>query len=183
MRATAREFQVRCLKETHLCQCVHEAWDKMKKGIPGHTIDIAKATGFALLGVMQTTGVVDGDISFVAMETCSALHRTTSTDGTEVEETIKDRTIITNVEFGLLPLVRVHIVRGDPPEKLNVLVSVELRHFHHIRRFGALNFEFAWLEESMKVWRAPLGSICDSMTTGRRARRRPSNEPREGPPP
>lgn len=92
------------------------------------TIDIAKSTGFALLGVVQSTSPIDGDVALLPVETGCALHGAASADTTELEQPVKDRTIITDVVLSLFAHVTVHVVWGDSSQEVDVLVCVELGH-------------------------------------------------------
>lgn len=103
-----------------------------------HTVDIAEATGFALLGVVKTTGPVDSNVALLSVQSGSSLHAATSTDAAEFEEAVKYRAVITDVVFALLAHVAVHIVRGDFLEEVNIVVGVELCHFATSRWLGAL---------------------------------------------
>ena len=77
---------------------------------------------------MQTSGPVDSDVAFLPVQPGSALHTSTGTDAAEFEETVKYRTIVTDVELGLFALEVVHVLGADLLQKINVLVGVELGH-------------------------------------------------------
>ncbi len=102
------------------------------------TIDVTEATCLALLRMMKSTSPVDCDIAFATVETSSTLHASTSTNTTELEESVKDRAIVTNIVLPLLLCERVHVVWCHFLEEVDVLVSVELGHFMTGGGFGAL---------------------------------------------
>lgn len=62
---------------------------------------------------MEAAGPVDGNVAFLTVESGSTLHAAAGTDAAELEETVKDRTIIANIEFGLLPLEVFHVLWAD----------------------------------------------------------------------
>ena len=94
-----------------------------------NVVDIAKAACFALFGVMQTAGPIDCYVSFSTIQTGSPFHAPTGANRTEFEKSVKDRTVISNIEFGLLFRVGVHVVWCDLLQKLDIFVGVELCHF------------------------------------------------------
>ena len=103
------------------------------------TIDVAEATGLALLGVMESTSPVDRDVAFASVEARSALHAATGGDTAELEEAIKDGTIVADIELALLFHEGVHIVGGDLLEKVDILVRMKLGHFMLCSWFSSLN--------------------------------------------
>lgn len=102
------------------------------------TIDVAETTGLALLGVMESTSPVDCDVAFSSVEARSAFHAATSGDTTELEEAIKDGTIVADVELALLFHEGVHIVWSDLLEKVDILVRMKLGHLMLCSWFGSL---------------------------------------------
>lgn len=83
------------------CQC--ERYREYRPSVNALlTIDVAEAASLALLGVMQPTSPIDGNVTLVSRETSCSFHGSTSRDGTVLEETVKDRTVICDVELGLL---------------------------------------------------------------------------------
>jgi hypothetical protein len=102
------------------------------------TIDIAETACFALLGMMKTSSPIDCYVAFATIETGSTLHASTRANTAELEESIEDRTIITNVIFALLLSERVHVVGRDLLKEVDVLVGVELSHLMACGRLGAL---------------------------------------------
>ena len=92
------------------------------------TVDVAETTGFALLGVMQTTSPVHSNIAFAAVQPRRTLHAAASTDTAEFEQTVEDRTVVADVVFALLFAEVVHVVWGDALQEVDVLVGVELGH-------------------------------------------------------
>jgi hypothetical protein len=87
---------------------------------------------------MKTSSPIDCDVAFATVQTRCTLHATTRADTTELEESVKDRTIITNIVFPLLLGERVHIVGCDLLKEVDVLVGMELGHLMTGGRFGAL---------------------------------------------
>jgi hypothetical protein len=78
---------------------------------------------------MQSTSPIDCDIALSSVQTRRALHGATSTDPAELEQAVKDGTVISDVVFALLFGEVVHVVRCDFVEELDIFVGVELRHF------------------------------------------------------
>ena len=103
------------------------------------TVDVTKATGFALLRVMKSASPVDRDIALLAVQTSSTFHRTASADPAEFEQAIEYGTIISDVELALFLGVGLHVVRSDLLEEVNVLVSMELCHLQVRRWLRALD--------------------------------------------
>jgi hypothetical protein len=103
-----------------------------------HTIDVAKTTGLALLGVMQTASPIDGDVALLAVEASRALHATACADAAELEEAIEDGAVVADVVLALLSHKGVHIVGRDLLKEFDVLVGVELRHLGRDGRLRTL---------------------------------------------
>ena len=93
------------------------------------TIDVAEATGLAILGVVQAAGPVDGDVALAAVQTSGALHGAAGTDAAELKQAVEHGTVVADVVLALLLGVLVHVVGGDLVQEVDVLVRVELRHF------------------------------------------------------
>lgn len=89
--------------------------------------------------MVEPAGPIDSDIAFPTVQPRSTFHATTRTNATKLEEAVKDRTIVTNVEAALLFLEVLHIIRGYSLQKIDILVGVELGHFKIGGGFGALN--------------------------------------------
>lgn len=102
------------------------------------TINITETTCFALFRMMETPGPIYSDIALPSVEACCSLHTSTSADTTELEQAVKDWAIVTHVVFSLLLGERVHIIRGDFLEEVDVFIGVELGHFMTSGRFRAL---------------------------------------------
>lgn len=77
---------------------------------------------------MEASGPVDGNIAFTTVQSRCTFHTTTRTDTTEFEQPIEDRTIVSDVILSLLLRERVHIVRCDLLEKVDVFIGMELGH-------------------------------------------------------
>ena len=103
------------------------------------TINITETACLALLGVMKTSSPVDGNVAFAAVQTSCPLHASTSADATELEKSVEDRAIVTDIVFALLFCESIHVVRSDFLEEVNVLVRVELGHFMTGSWFCALS--------------------------------------------
>lgn len=103
-----------------------------------NTIDIAETTGFALLGVVKTTGPVHRDVAFGPVESGGTLHTSTGADATKLKQTVEYRTVVSHIVFTLLLNIRVHVVGCHPLEELYVFVRVELRHLCEDSGFRAL---------------------------------------------
>lgn len=78
--------------------------------------------------MVQSTGPVDSNVTFPAVQARCAFHGSASADATKLEQTIKDRTVITDVVFALLPGEVVHVVGSDLVQEVDVFVRVELSH-------------------------------------------------------
>jgi hypothetical protein len=115
------------------------------------TVDITKTTSFALLCVMQSAGPVDRDIALPAVQTRRALHGASRADTAELEQAVKDGTVVSNVVLALLFGEAVHVVRRDLVQELDVLVGVELRHFVLGRGFGALSSDQSKVQEQWEA--------------------------------
>ena len=102
------------------------------------TVDVAKATGLAFFGVVEAAGPIHSDVAFLSIQSGCSFHASTSADTTELEETIKDRTVIAHVEAALLFGMVLHVVWGYLLEKIDIFVGVKLGHFVIGRRFGTL---------------------------------------------
>ena len=87
---------------------------------------------------MKSAGPVDRNVAFVSVQPRSALHATTGTDTTKLKESVEYGTIIADVVFTLLAHVGIHVVGCDLLEEVDVLVGVELCHFHLAGGFRAL---------------------------------------------
>jgi hypothetical protein len=102
------------------------------------TIDIAEATSFALLCMVQATGPIHCDVAFLAIKSGSTLHRPATTDAAEFKEAIEHRTIVSNVEASLLLTVILHVVGVDLAKEINVFIGVKLSHLQVRGRLCAL---------------------------------------------
>jgi hypothetical protein len=98
---------------------------------------------------MQSTSPVDCDIAFPSVQTRRPLHGASRADTAELEQAVKDRTIISDIVFALLFGEVVHVVWGDFVQELDVLVGVELRHFVLGGWFCALT---ALAMKCMRLW-------------------------------
>ena len=87
---------------------------------------------------MQTTSPVDSDLTLLAVESCRTLHAATSTYAAELEQTIEDGTVISDIVFALLFAVRLHIIRRNSLQEIDVVVCVKLRHLVLGRGFRSL---------------------------------------------
>lgn len=111
------------------------SWTAVQKG---RTVDVAEAAGFAFLRVMQASSVIDCNVAFFSIQTRCTLHTASSTDRAELEEAVKDRTVITNVELSLLLPVVVHVVWRHSVQEVDVLIGVELGHLEFVGWLRAL---------------------------------------------
>jgi hypothetical protein len=93
------------------------------------TIDVAKTASFALLRVMKPASPIDRDIALSSVQSRRALHGASRADAAKLEQTVKDRTVVSDVVLALLLGEAVHVIGGDLVQELDVLVRVELRHF------------------------------------------------------
>jgi hypothetical protein len=110
----------------------------MRKNFIRLTVDVAEATSLALLGVMETSSPVDGDVAFAAVKTSCAFHAASGANTAEFEETVKDWTVIPDIILSLLFCIVLHVVRGDFLQEVDVLISMKLRHLMFICGFRAL---------------------------------------------
>ncbi len=102
------------------------------------TVDVAEPAGLALLCVMQTSGPVDRDVTLATVETSGTLHAASCADAAELKQTVKDRTIVSDIVLPLLFRVVVHVVWRDSLEEVDVFVCVELGHFKLVCRLRTL---------------------------------------------
>ena len=100
-------------------------------------VDVAKAGGLGLLGVMESTGPVDDDVGAVLVETAGAADGAGGVQLAELEESVEDRTILADVEALQLPDVVLHVVGGDDAEEVDVVVGMEARHGGRTDEAGA----------------------------------------------
>ena len=96
---------------------------------PEPTVHITETTSFTLLGVMETTSPIYRDIAFPSIESRSAFHGSTSTDSTELEQSVEYRTVVSDVVLALLLAEGIHVLRGDLVQEVDIFVCVELGHF------------------------------------------------------
>jgi hypothetical protein len=87
---------------------------------------------------MQASSPIHGDVTFAAVKTCCTLHATTRADATELEKSIEDWAIISDIELALLFRVAFHIVWGDFLKELNIFIGVKLGHFMLVGGLGSL---------------------------------------------
>lgn len=92
------------------------------------TVDVTETTSLTLLCVMQTASPIHGNVTLASIEARGTFHAPTSAYAAELKQAIEHRTIVSDIVFALLFRVRVHVVWGDPLEKVDVLVGVKLRH-------------------------------------------------------
>ena len=88
--------------------------------------------------MVKTARPVDCNVALLAVQPRSTFHTSTGADSAELEQTIKDWTIITNVIAALLFDVAVDVIRGDLLKEVDVFIGMELRHFVFGRWFRAL---------------------------------------------
>jgi hypothetical protein len=87
---------------------------------------------------MKTSSPINSDVAFATVQAGSSFHATTSADTTELEQSIEDRTIVSDVVFALLFGILLHVVWSDLGKEVDVFVSVELCHFMLSSRFRSL---------------------------------------------
>ena len=103
-------------------------------------VDVAKAGGLGLLGVMESAGPVDDDVGAVLVETAGAADGAGGVQLAELEEAVEDRTILADVEALELPDVVLHVVGGDDAEEVDVVVGMEAGHGGRTDEAGAEYF-------------------------------------------
>lgn len=79
--------------------------------------------------MVKATSPVDGNIAFVAVQSCGAFHAATSADSAELEETVKHGAIVSNIVPALFLREVVHVVGCDLGQEVDVFVGMELGHF------------------------------------------------------
>lgn len=79
--------------------------------------------------MMKTTSPIHSDVGFASIETSSPLHAASGADTAEFEESVKDRTIVTDIVLGLLFDIRIHVVWSDFVQEVDILIGMELTHF------------------------------------------------------
>ena len=86
---------------------------------------------------MQTARPVDHGVRLLVVQTHGAAHGTAGVDLAEVEQPVEHGAVLRAVEPLQLAHVLVLVIGGDQPQKLYVLVAVELRHVLRGRQSGA----------------------------------------------
>jgi len=122
----------------------HDIW---KTSVPEYlttfkdqlTVHVAESAGLAFFGMMQATGPVHCYITLASVESCGTLHTATCTYAAELEQSIEDGTVITDIVFALLFLETVHVIWRHLVQEVDVLVSVKLGHLKLGCWFGALS--------------------------------------------
>lgn len=92
------------------------------------TVHVAETASLAFLCVVETASPVYSDITFVAVKSSGALHATSGTNTTEFEETVEHGAIITDIVLALFFCKRIHVIRGNLGEEVDVFVRMELGH-------------------------------------------------------
>ena len=100
-------------------------------------VDVAKAGGLGLLGVMESAGPVDDDVGPVLVEAAGAADGAGGVQLAELEEPVEDRAVLPDVEALQLPDVVLHVVGGDDAEEVDVVVGMEARHGGRADEAGA----------------------------------------------
>ena len=90
-------------------------------------IDVTESTRLRLFRVMQSSGPIDGDISFLLVQLRSAGDRSARGQLTEFVQTVENWAITAHVKSAQLMIKVFHVFRTDRLEKMDVLVAVELR--------------------------------------------------------
>ena len=99
-------------------------------------VDVTKTGGFVFLCVVQTARPVDHGVRLLVVQTHGAAHGAAGVNLAEVEQTVEDGAVLRAVEPLQLAHVLVLVIGGDQPQKLHVLVAVELRHVLRGRQSG-----------------------------------------------
>ncbi|KAH3670936.1 hypothetical protein OGAPHI_000647 [Ogataea philodendri] len=88
----------------HIGIDVQDTWMVSQKldDSQNNVIDITKPRGLGFFSMVQTSGVIDGDIAFSSVESGGTFHGSSSRNTTVLKQTIKHRTVVSNVELGLL---------------------------------------------------------------------------------
>lgn len=97
------------------------------KDAQNDVIDVAKARGLGLLGVVQAAGPVDGDVGVLAIEFDGGADGSAGGGLAEGEEAVEDRAVLADVEALEMAGVGVIVegLRGDGGQEVNVVVGVE----------------------------------------------------------
>ena len=90
------------------------------------------------LCVVETASPVDCDVAFSAVQSCGTLHAASSADTAELEQAVKDGTIVSYVVFALFLGVLIHVIRRHLGQEIDIFVGMELGHFELGSGFGAL---------------------------------------------
>ena len=98
-------------------------------------VDVAESAGFALFGMVQPAGPIDGDIGLAGCQFASCVEGGASVVGAVVEEAVENGTVVAHVEGVVaLAVLLVRIRWLDCSEEFNVFLFVEGGQF----RFGCL---------------------------------------------
>lgn len=87
---------------------------------------------------MKSASPVDRDVAFLAIQTGGAFHAATRANTTELEQTVKDGTVVSDIVFALLAHVAIHVVWRHLLQKVDVVICMELGHLPPSRGFCAL---------------------------------------------
>jgi hypothetical protein len=102
------------------------------------TVHVAKAGGLPLLGVVQATGPVDGNVGLLLAELDGAVQGGAGVELAELVQAVKDRAVggVSGVEPLHARRVLAAVVGRDLGQELDVVVRVELRHLAGHGRVG-----------------------------------------------
>ena len=93
-----------------------------------NVVDVTEAGGLGFLGVMQAAGPVDGNVSRLLVQLDGRRNRPSGRQLAKLVETVKDWTILADVEPLHLFVVLAHVVGPNGSKETDVIVRMELCH-------------------------------------------------------
>lgn len=102
-------------------------FQKLENG-QDNVVDITEAGSFGLLGVVKSTGPVDGNIGGLLVQFDGRGHGSAPGELTELVKSIKHGAILAHVEPLHLFVVLAHVIGSDGAEETNVLVGMKFGH-------------------------------------------------------
>mmetsp|Transcript_13840 Transcript_13840/g.20391 ORF Transcript_13840/g.20391 Transcript_13840/m.20391 type:complete len:270 (-) Transcript_13840:71-880(-) len=106
-------------------------------------VDVAEPAGLALLGVVQAPRPVHHQVAVPLVQAGTATNTAGGVELAEFEQAVKHRAILPHVEALQLAQVLLHVVLGDDPQEVDVVVAVEAGEVLGGAGLGAKNFQVA----------------------------------------
>ena len=94
-----------------------------------YVIDITEARCFRLLGVVEATSPVDGNIRRLLVQLHRRGNAAPARELAELVKPVKDGTILPHIESLHLLVIFAHVIWANGPQEANVVIGVKLGHF------------------------------------------------------